>query len=112
MTRRLPVGARGRWRDGHATRVTREAAGVAEGVLREAIAEAIALQLAEHDIATSELAAALGVSNAAVKQWCKGRELPSLTRLLTIAMAIRCKLRELIPDVAADTAITPGVKRA
>lgn len=102
MSRRLPVGSPGRWRDGRATRVTPEAIKNAERGLREAIAEAIALQLAAHDIATAELAAALGVTNTAVKQWCRGRELPSLMRLLSIAMAIRCKLRELIPDHVLD----------
>lgn len=105
MTRPLPVGTPRRWRNGHALRVTREASCAAERVLREAIAEALALQLSDHDIATAELAAALGVSNSAVKKWCHGAELPSLSRLLTIAMALRCKLRELIPDVALDAAI-------
>lgn len=105
MSRRLPIGAPGRWRDGHAVRVTPQARADAERALRAAIAEAIALQMSEHDIATTELADALGVSNAAVKQWCRGRELPSMSRLLTIAMAIRCRLRELIPD---DIVVPPA----
>jgi transcriptional regulator with XRE-family HTH domain len=107
VSRRLPVGARGRWRDGHASRVTHEAARAAVRLLREAIARAIALQLARHDIATAELAAALGVSSAAVKKWTLGRQIPSLSRLLTIAMAIRCKLTELIPDISAESPNTP-----
>jgi transcriptional regulator with XRE-family HTH domain len=48
------------------------------------------------DIATAELAAALNVNPSAVYQWLSGRERPSLRRLITIALALRCPLATLL----------------
>lgn len=97
---RNPVGSQFRWRDGHARRVTQhDAATIAawEHAFTLAVAHNLSEYLRTADIATAELAAALDVHRNAVYAWLSGRELPSLRRLITIALALRCPLAALLP---------------
>ena len=96
---RKPVGAARRWRNGHARRLNQEIIDAAERALRLGVAENISARLRDRDIAVAELAASQGVNRVAAVQWTTGRELPSLRRLQTIAMALGCSLLDLLPDI-------------
>ncbi len=98
MTQKRPIGARHRHRVGHAHRVDQETVTAFQGRLVTGLAQKIAETMRALDISTDELAAALGVGRTAVMHWVSGRELPSLWRLGTIAIALRCSILDLIPN--------------
>lgn len=54
----------------------------------------------EHDIAASELAAAIGMARATIHQWERGAAMPSIATLVLVAAALRCSLVDLLPDEA------------
>lgn len=96
--KRNPIGSPRRWREGRAQRVAPEQLSQLTHDLATGIAERLASRAREADIATSELAAAIGVSQSMVVKWISGSETPSLWRLLTIAVAMRCSLFDLLPN--------------
>jgi len=98
--RRNPIGSKRRWREGHAHRVEDRAAESREHCLQTGIGHKLDVRLRAYDIGTDELAEALGVGRSAVMAWVAGRQMPSLKRLVTIALALKCSLVDLLPDEA------------
>lgn len=54
----------------------------------------------EQDIAASELAAAIKMSKMTVHSWERGREVPRIRVMISIAAALRCSLVDLLPEAA------------
>lgn len=71
--------------------------------MNEIFSENLSKLLARRDIPQSALAEELGVSNAIVSEWVKGRKIPRMNKLSHICDFLQCDIDHLMKENGIDT---------